>query len=58
VQLVTLALTEKPPPVPDYLERSSTEPPEAKVTRLPTRADVDPRIQDIHENLIIEVSSR
>jgi small subunit ribosomal protein S4 len=58
VQLVKLALTENPPPVPDYLERSSTEPPEAKVTRLPTRADVDPRIQDIHENLIIEVSSR
>ncbi len=58
VQLVKLALTENPPPVPDYLERTSTEPPEAKVTRLPTRADVDPRIQDIHENLIIEVSSR
>jgi len=58
VQLVKLALTENPPPVPDYLERSSTEPPEAKVTRLPTRADVDPRIQDIHESLIIEVSSR
>ena len=58
VQLVKLALTENPPPVPDYLERSSTEPPEAKVTRLPTRADVDPRIQDIQENLIIEVSSR
>jgi small subunit ribosomal protein S4 len=57
-QLVKLALTENPPPVPDYLERSSAEPPEAKVTRLPTRADVDPRIQDIQENLIIEVSSR
>jgi small subunit ribosomal protein S4 len=57
-QLVKLNLQENPPPVPDYLERSATEPPEGKVLRLPTRADVDPRIQGIQENLIIEVSSR
>jgi small subunit ribosomal protein S4 len=58
LQLVRLNLQENPPPVPDYLERSATEPPEGKVLRLPTRADVDPRIQEIQENLIIEVSSR
>jgi small subunit ribosomal protein S4 len=58
LQLVKLTLTENPPPVPDYLERTGAEPPAAKVTRLPTRADVDPRIQNIQENLIIEVSSR
>jgi small subunit ribosomal protein S4 len=58
LQLVKLNLQENPPPVPDYLERSTTEPPEGKVLRLPTRGDVDPRIQDIQENLIIEVSSR
>src|SRR5438445_3122224 len=58
LQLVKLNLQENPPPVPDYLERSATEPPEGKVLRLPTRGDVDPRIQDIQENLIIEVSSR
>src|SRR5438105_15269507 len=58
LQLIKLNLQENPPPVPDYLERSSTEPPEGKVLRLPTRGDVDPRIQDIQENLIIEVSSR
>lgn len=58
LQLVKLNLQENPPPVPDYLERSATEPPEGKVLRLPTRADVDPRIQEIQENLIIEVSSR
>jgi small subunit ribosomal protein S4 len=58
LQLVKLNLSENPPPVPDYLERSTTEPPEGKVLRLPTRGDVDPRIQDIQENLIIEVSSR
>jgi small subunit ribosomal protein S4 len=58
LQLVKLNLQENPPPVPDYLERSATEPPEGKVLRLPTRADVDPRIHEIQENLIIEVSSR
>src|SRR5205823_4689989 len=56
LQLVKLNLQENPPPVPDYLERSAAEPPEGKVLRLPTRGDVDPRIQDIQENLIIEVS--
>jgi small subunit ribosomal protein S4 len=58
LQLVKLNLQENPPPVPDYLERSASEPPEGKVLRLPTRGDVDPRIQEIQENLIIEVSSR
>jgi small subunit ribosomal protein S4 len=58
LQLVRLVLQESPPPVPDYLERSGTEPPEGRIVRLPSRADVDPHIQDIQENLIIEVSSR
>jgi small subunit ribosomal protein S4 len=58
LQLVKLNLQENPPPVPEYLERSASEPPEGKVLRLPTRSDVDPRIQEIQENLIIEVSSR
>lgn len=58
LQLVKLCLQENPPPVPDYLERNSTEPPEGRLLRLPTRADVDPRIQDIREQLIIEVSAR
>jgi len=58
LQLVKLNLQENPPPVPEYLERSAAEPPEGKVLRLPTRSDVDPRIQEIQENLIIEVSSR
>src|SRR5689334_16409850 len=58
LQLVKLQLQESPPPVPDYLERSGTEPPEGRVLRLPTRSDVDPRIADIREQLIIEVSAR
>jgi small subunit ribosomal protein S4 len=58
VQLVKLYLQENPPPVPDWLERGGSEPPEGRVLRLPTRADVDPRIQDIREQLIIEFCGR
>jgi small subunit ribosomal protein S4 len=58
IQYVKLSLSENPPPVPDFLTRGEGEVPEGKVTRLPTRGDIDPRIQDIQENLIIEVSSR
>lgn len=56
LQLVKLALQESPPPVPDFLERTSTEPPEGRLARLPSRADVDPHIQEIREQLIIEVA--
>src|SRR5579871_4180061 len=58
LQLVKLNLQDNPPPVPDYLERVGNEPPEGRLSRLPTRGDVDPRIQDIREQLIIEVCSR
>lgn len=56
--LVQLNLQENPPPPPDYLERTGNEPPEGRMARLPTRSDVDPRIEDIREQLIIEVCSR
>src|SRR4051794_4452163 len=56
--LAKLHLKESPPPVPDYLDRTSEDPPEGSVQRLPTRGDVDPRIADIREQLIIEVCSR
>jgi len=58
LQLVKLALQQGPPPPPDYLSRTDGEPPEGSVLRLPTRGDVDPRIQEIREQLIIEVCSR
>ena len=58
LQLVRLHIQSNPPPSPDYLERLGAEPPEGRVSRLPTRADVDPRIQDIREQLIIEFCSR
>jgi small subunit ribosomal protein S4 len=56
--LVRLNLEQSPPPLPDYLERIESEQPEGRLTRLPTRGDVDPRIQDIREQLIIEFCSR
>jgi small subunit ribosomal protein S4 len=58
LQLVKLHLQESPPPTPDFLERVGNDPPEGRMSRLPTRGDVDPRIQDIREQLIIEVCSR
>jgi small subunit ribosomal protein S4 len=58
LQLVKLMLQENPPPTPDYLERTGVEPPSGRLTRLPTRGDVDPRIQDIREQLIIEFAAR
>src|SRR5712692_6728580 len=58
LQLVKLNLGESPPPLPDYLEMTGTEPPQGRMVRLPSRSDVDSRIQDIREQLIIEVCSR
>ncbi len=58
LQLVNLNLQTAPQPVPDWLEKGPGESLEGKVLRLPTRGDVDPRIKDIDEQLIIEVSAR
>jgi small subunit ribosomal protein S4 len=58
LQLVRLHLQENPPQPPDFLERVSVDPPAGRVNRLPTRSDVDPRIGDIREQLIIEFCSR
>jgi small subunit ribosomal protein S4 len=58
LQLVKLNLQNNPPAPPDYLERTGMEPPEGRMTRLPTRGDVDPHIQDIREQLIIELAAR
>ncbi|MFO0809402.1 MAG: 30S ribosomal protein S4 [Gemmataceae bacterium] len=56
--MVRLALSENPPPLPEYLEMTGTEPPTARVSRLPTRGDVDPRISEVREQLIIELTNR
>jgi small subunit ribosomal protein S4 len=56
--LVRVNMQDTQPQVPDYLEMIGTEPPEARLVRLPSRGDVDPRIQDIREQLIIEIATR
>jgi len=47
-------------PVPAYLERTNNEsqPPTGVLTRLPARTDVDPNLEDLREQLIIELCSR
>jgi small subunit ribosomal protein S4 len=58
-QLVKLFLTEThKEPVPDFLEVIPGESPEGRMSRLPSRGDVDPRISDIREQLIIEIATR
>ena len=46
------------PKAPDFLELVSADPPEGRMVRIPERQDVDPGIQDINEQLVIEISSR
>ena len=61
VKLVKLNQTSHPQPIPDFLEITGAEPPEGRLTRLPSRGDVDPRLvkdDQLHEQLIIEFCSR
>ena len=45
--------------VPDFLEVTNQgDQPEGRMTRLPNRQDVDERITDIREQLIIEIATR
>src|SRR5437588_10545952 len=57
-KLVQLNQQTHPQPIPDFLEIVPGEPPEGRLTRLPTRSDVDPRLQGLQEQLIIEFCSR
>jgi len=57
--LVRLFLQQSPPPVPGFLSAVEGEVPEGRLSGLPTRDDVDPRIaREIHEQLVIEFCSR
>ena len=56
--LVKLMMTDHPQPIPDFLEVIPGENPEGRMTRMPSRGDVDPRISDIREQLIIEIATR
>lgn len=44
--------------VPDFLEVTNNEQLEGRMTRLPSRQDVDERISEIREQLIIEIATR
>ena len=45
--------------VPDFLELTNNgDQPEGRMTRMPGRQDVDERIADIREQLIIEIATR
>ncbi len=61
VKLVKLNQQTHPQPIPDFLEITGSEPPEGRLTRLPSRSDVDPRLvkdDQLQEQLIIEFCSR
>lgn len=58
LQLVKLNLQNTLQPMPDFLDLIEGEKPEARVNRIPGRGDVDPRIAEIRDQLIIEVCSR
>ncbi len=57
-QLAKISLQEMPPQVPDFLSIISAEEPEGVLIRMPSRSDVDPRISEIREQLIIEIATR
>jgi small subunit ribosomal protein S4 len=59
--LVRLNMQQSPPPVPNYLLATLVEGdlPEGQLRSLPTRDDIDPRIQGyVQEQLVIEFCSR
>jgi small subunit ribosomal protein S4 len=63
MQLVKLNQQGHPQPIPDFLEITGAEPPEGRLTRLPSRGDIDPRLTEdkdhpLEENLIIEICAR
>lgn len=61
LQLIRLNMQDNPQPIPDFLEMINSEPPEARMIRVPTRGDVDPRLskdRELQEQLIIEFCSR
>lgn len=48
-------------PIPDFLEITGSEPPEGRVIRIPSKGDVDPRLnkdKELNEQLIIEFCGR
>ena len=56
--LAKLNLQQSHSQIPDFLSITNNDEPEGVLTRMPTRQDVDPRISDIREQLIIEIVTR
>lgn len=56
--LARLSLQSPTNQVPDFLTITNNEDLEGTMTRLPSRMDIDPRITDIREQLIIEIATR
>ena len=57
-KLVRNNMQERQNTIPDYLEIIPGELPEGRLIRVPSRSDVDPRISEIREQLIIEIATR
>ena len=57
-QMARLSLQSPMQHIPDFLEITNNEEPEGRMTRVPSRQDVDPRIAEIREQLIIEIVTR
>jgi len=59
LKLVRETIQRYPPRTPDFLELTNAgDQPEGRMTRMPNRQDVDERIADIREQLIIEIATR
>jgi small subunit ribosomal protein S4 len=59
LKLVRESIQRFPPRVPDFLELTNAgDEPEGRMARMPNRQDVDERIADIREQLIIEIATR
>jgi len=59
LKVVRQNIQSNPPRPPDFLDVTNVEDaPEGRVVRLPSRGDVDERINEIREQLIIEIAAR
>ncbi|MBI3822029.1 MAG: 30S ribosomal protein S4 [Planctomycetes bacterium] len=61
IQAVKLNQQSHMEPIPDFLEITGSEPPEGRLSRIPTKGDADPRLakdKELKEQLIIEFCSR
>lgn len=56
--LVKLNMQDQGATPPGYMEMIANDPAEARMVRVPARDDIDPRISEIREQLIIEIANR